>query len=172
MNCGARSASEKSKGQAMAEFMIAMIVAMIILFVAVQFAVIARDATALGQFTYQAARLAAAPTNTKWACTDLVNYITTSESTTTNIMPRPVAAIVANNGISCSSTGPGGTPNGVVLTMNCPGTAGGCTQRTVGSQVQVVSAMAITRDLFLRQVFLGVGFPSSLSNQASAFTQG
>src|ERR1700686_2133363 len=53
--------ARKSNGQAMAEFMLVMIPAMIILFVAVQFAVIARDATALGQFAYQAARLAAAP---------------------------------------------------------------------------------------------------------------
>src|SRR5690242_9636301 len=110
MKLSARTGSVKPQGQAMAEFMIAMIVAMIILFVAIQFAVVARDATALGQFTYQAARLAAAPTNSKWACDDLVNYITSSESTSTNIMPQPVATIVANNGISCSSTGPGGTP--------------------------------------------------------------
>jgi len=172
MKSNARSASVKLKGQAMAEFMIAMIVSMIILFVAVQFAVIARDATALGQFTYQAARLAAAPSCSGWDCTALVNHITSSANTSTNIMPQPVAVIVANNGISCSSSGPNGTPDGVVVTMNCPGTAGGCTQRKTGSQVQVVSAMSITHDLFLGQLFLGVGFPSALSNQASAFTQG
>lgn len=157
----------------MAEFMVVMIPAMIILFVAVQFAVIARDATALGQFTSQAARLAAAPINSAWDCSALVTYIKTSVTKKANIMPQPVAVIVASNGISCSSApAPAGTPKGVVMTMNCPGTAGGCTARTQGSQVQVVTAMSITNDLFLGGTFLGVSFPNSLSNQASAMTQG
>jgi hypothetical protein len=155
----------------MAEFMIVMIPAMIILFVAVQFAVIARDATALGQFTSQAARLAAAPSGSAWDCGALVTHITNSSKTSANIMPQPVAVIVKNNGISCTGSATP-TPNGVTVTMNCPGTAGGCTARTQGSQVQVVIAMSITNDLFLGKTFLGVGFPNSLSNEASAMTQG
>ena len=70
-----RGYSRRLMGQAMAEFMLVMIPAMIILFVAVQFAVIARDATALGQFTSQAARLAAAPINSALDCNALVTYI-------------------------------------------------------------------------------------------------
>jgi hypothetical protein len=158
--------SGKSHGQAMAEFMFVMIPAMIILFVAVQFAVIARDATALGQFAYQAARLAAAPSGSVWDCTALVNYINANK----RVMPQPVGRIVAanGNGISCSNAT---TPNGVVMTMNCPGVAN-CKLRSQGNQVQVVVGMSITSDLFLGRSFLGVPFPSSLSNQSSALTQG
>lgn len=150
----ARSWTRRSKGQSMTEFMLVMIPAVIILFVAVQFAVIARDATALGQFAYQAARLAAAPTGSSWDGTALVNYIQAN-----HIMPMPVAVIAAAN------------PSAVVVTMNCPGVAD-CTKRAQGNQVQVVVTMSITKDLFLGSSFLGVVFPSSLSNQSSAFTQG
>ncbi|HLK86012.1 MAG TPA: hypothetical protein VKT27_05840 [Candidatus Binataceae bacterium] len=153
-------------GQAMAEFMIAMIPAVIILFVAIQFAVVARDGTALGQFASQMARWAAAPSNSGADAQALVSYVQSN----TKVMPLPVAMIVNANGISYSgSASP--TPNGVTIAMNCPGVTD-CTKRVQGSQVQVVVTMSITKDLFLGQTFLGIGFPSSLSNQSSAFTQG
>ena len=158
------NSARRSNGQAMAEFMLVMIPAMIILFVAVQFAVIARDATALGQFAYQAARLAAAPSGSVWDCAALVNYINNNKK----VMPQPVGVIASTNGISCSNTT---TPNGVVVTMNCPGVAN-CKSRSQGNQVQVVTAMSINSDLFLGRSFLGIPFPTSLSNQSSALTQG
>jgi len=154
------------KGQAMAEFMIAMIPALIILFVAIQFAVVARDGTALGQFASQMARWAAAPNNSGADAQKLVTYVQNN----TNVMPLPVATIVKANGISYSGSSTS-TPNGVTVAMNCPGVAD-CTKRVQGSQVQVVMTMSITKDLFLGQTFLGIGFPTSLSNQSSAFTQG
>ena len=159
-----RNLSEK--GQAMAEFMIAMIPAVIILFVAVQFAVVARDGTALGQFASQMARWAAAPTNSGKDASALVSYVKSN----TSVMPLPVAMIVNANGISPSGSSTP-TPNGVTVGMNCPGVTD-CTKRVQGSQVQVVVTMSITKDLFLGQRFLGIGFPSSLTNQSSAFTQG
>ena len=154
------------KGQAMAEFMIAMIPAVIILFVAIQFAVVARDGTALGQFASQMARWAAAPNNSGADAQKLVNYVRNN----TSVMPLPVATIVNANGISYTGSSTT-TPNGVTVTMNCPGVTD-CTKRVQGSQVQVVVTMSITKDLFLGQRFLGIGFPTSLSNQSSAFTQG
>jgi Flp pilus assembly protein TadG len=160
----AATSALRSKGQAMAEFMFVMIPAMIILFVAIQFAVIARDATALGQFAYQAARLAAAPSGSSWDCPALLTYITTNRQ----IMPQPVGVIVNAHGILCSNST---TPSGVAMTMNCPGVAN-CTLRSQGKQVQVVMTMSITNDLFLGRSFLNVVFPSTLSNQSSAFTQG
>ena len=148
------------KGQAMAEFMIAMIPALIILFVAIQFAVVARDGTALGQFASQMARWAAAPNNSGADAQKLVTYVQNNTK----------ATIVKANGISYSRSSTS-TPNGVTVAMNCPGVAD-CTKRVQGSQVQVVMTMSITKDLFLGQTFLGIGFPTSLSNQSSAFTQG
>ena len=151
-------------GQSMTEFAVIMIPAVIIMFVGIQFAVVARDSMALSQFAYQMARWASAPDNSAADCTALLNYINSNK----NVMPLPVAQIVNANGISCSSTT---TPSGVALSMNCPG-AGSCTTRSQGSQVQVVMAMSITKDLFLGQSFLGVGFPSSVPAQSSALTQG
>ena len=152
----------------MTEFMFVMIPAMIVLFVAIQFAVIARDGTALGQFASQAARWAAAPANSGADCTALLNnYYQGGQSTG---LPLPVAMIANANGISCGGSSTTAS-NGVVLTMNCPGVTN-CTLRSQGSQVQVVVTMSIANDLFLGQAFLGVLFPGSLSNQSSAFTQG
>lgn len=94
----------------------------------------------------------------------LITYITNNKT----VMPQPVGVIANANGISCSNAT---TPNGVVVTMTCPGVAN-CKLRSQGNQVQVVMAMSITSDLFLGRSFLGVPFPSSLSNQSSALTQG
>lgn len=143
----------------MAEFLVAAGVAMIVTFVAIQFAVVARDSMALGQLSYQAARWAAAPSNSAADCNSVVDYIKNN-----SVAPQPVMMIINAAGISCNSG------SGVVVTMVCPG--GSCTARTQGSPVQIELAMPIARDLFLGGSFFGVIFPSTLSNQTSALTQG
>jgi Flp pilus assembly protein TadG len=155
-----------ARGQAAVEFTVMAIPAIIVLFVGIQFAVIARDSMALNQFAYQAARWTAAPDNSGSDCNALLSYIQANPS----LMPAPVAKIVDANGISCAS---GGTaaPSGVVVTMACPGVTD-CTQRAQGNQVQIVMAMSITSDLFLSTSFLGVSLPSSLSGESSLLTQG
>jgi Flp pilus assembly protein TadG len=156
-----------SKGQSMVEFAILAIPAMIVLFIAIQFAIVARDSMALGQLSYQAARWAAAPSNSATDCNGVLNFITTP-----NVAPQPVMMIINQSGISCGSgTTLPASPSGVVLLMICPGSTD-CTSRTQGSQVQIELAMPIARDLFLGQSFLGVAFPSTLSAQTSALTQG
>ena len=158
-NSALRHGKATSKGQAMAEFLVAGGVAMIITFVAIQFAVIARDSMALGQLSYQAARWAAAPSNSAADCDSVLDYIKTY-----SVAPQPVMAVINAAGITCDSG------SGVVVTMVCPG--GSCTARMQGSPVQIQLAMPITRDLFLGQSFFGVLFPNKVSNQTSALTQG
>ena len=148
----------------MTEFILVMIPAMIIVFVAIQLAVVARDSMALNQFAKNTARWAAAPNNSATDCTALVSYLNSKKS----VMPLPVRMIVDANGISCSSST---TPTGVAVTMTCPG-VGNCTLRSQGNQVQVSMVMSITRDLFLGKSFLGVPFPSTVPGQSSALTQG
>lgn len=163
-----------AKGQAMMEFLIAGAIAMIVLFVAIQFAVIARDSMALGQLSYQAARWAAAPSNSAADCNSggpsgggLLDYIKNN-----NVAPEPVMMIINADGISCGSgTTPPASPNNVVVTMVCPGFTD-CSLRTQGSQVQIMLAMPIANDLFLGQSFFGLSFPSTLSTQTSTLTQG
>lgn len=156
--------SHGSKGQAMAEFIVIAVPAIIVIFLGVQLAIIARDSMALNQFAYQAARWAAAPNNSAADCNALLNYIQANPS----IIPEPVAMIVNANGISCSGST---TPDGVVLTMTCPGVTD-CTARSQGNQVEVVMSMSIARDLFLGSSFLGIGFPSSVPAASSTLTQG
>lgn len=66
------------RGQAAVEFALISVVAMIVLFVAVQLALIGEDALALGQMNYQGARWAAV--NTCATDDEIINYILVSGS--------------------------------------------------------------------------------------------
>ncbi len=161
-----------ARGQAMAEFAMGAIVAVLILFLSIQLAIIGRDAMALGQFSYQAARWASEAPNTGSDCNALVNYLTSKNKTTNasnSFAPAAIQALINSGGINCGGT------SAVSVTMLCTnaGVSGGnCTQRSTGDQVQVEMTANITPDLFFGQSFLGVvSFPTSLSTETTALTQ-
>lgn len=151
-----------ARGQSMVEFALGLIVAMIVLFLGIQLAVIGRDAMALGQFSYQAARWAAAPTNGKQDCSGLVSYVNSD-----NVAPQPIQVLMnSGGGITCSGTSGGGA---VTVSMTCSN--GDCTQRAAGDNVQISMTANIKHDLFLGTSFLGISFPTTVSSETSALTQ-
>lgn len=171
-NTALRLIARKSKGQAMAEFLAAAAVAMIILFVAVQFAAVARDAMALGQLNYQAARWATDGPNNNGGtvaaspqCADVMNFIQTTSTYKQGLLGSTI-----QDGLSCASGVPG---KGINVAMTCsPAACAGL--RPAGTEVQITLTMATKRVLFLTgngTSFFGIPFPSSLSSSHSAYTQ-
>ena len=148
-------------GQAMMEFAGLLPVAMVILFVAIQFAVLGRDSLALGQANYQAARWATSQ-NSAAQCSDITTYIS-------SVAPANIQAVISKYGISCD----GSTPNGVSVALACPSNPSACTSgstRPQGTEVQITVTMNTQNDLFLTNPFLGVPLPQSLNSTQSALT--
>jgi hypothetical protein len=147
----------------MVEFALGLVVAMIVLFLGIQLAVIGRDAMALGQFSYQAARWAAAPTNGQQDCSGLVSYINSDD-----VAPEAIQLLMnSGGGITCS--GSSGASGAVTVSMTCSN--GDCTQRAAGDNIQISMTANIEHDLFLGTSFLGISFPTTVSAQTSALTQ-
>jgi Flp pilus assembly protein TadG len=142
----------KRGGQAAVEFALVLIVAMIVLFVGIQMAVIGQAALALGQMNYQGARYAAI--NNSSTCGDVAAYMQSIGSPT-----------VTKNGVQCGATG------GVDVTMTCPASGGACTTRSFGDPVQVSLRFDATSLLFLSPSFLGVAFPTTLTSTETAMSE-
>lgn len=163
--CPARTAVSRcdamalSCGQSAVEFALVLIVAMIVLFVGIQMAVIGQAALALGQMNYQGARYAAI--NKAAACTDVASYMESVGSPT-----------VTKDGVSCGAgTGGGCTgATGVQVTMTCPGAAS-CTGRAFGAPVQVSLCFNAASLLFLSPDFFGIGFPTTLTSTQTAMSE-
>jgi len=148
-------------GQAMMEFAGLLPVAMVILFVAIQFAVLGRDSLALGQANYQAARWATSQ-NSAAQCSDIATYISSAA-------PANIQAVISKYGISCDGT----TPNGVSISLSCPANPSACTSgtnRSPGTEVKLTLTMSTRSDIFLTNPFLGVPLPQTLNSTESALT--
>lgn len=145
------------RGQAAVEFALVLIVAMIVLFVAIQMAVIGQAALALGQMNYQGARYAAI--NTTATCTNVADYMKSVGSPT-----------VTRAGVQCSTPG-----SGVYVAMTCPASGGTCpttgTGRSFGDPVQVSLTFDATSLLFLSPHFLGISLPTTLTSTETAMSE-
>ena len=182
-------------GQAMTEFILVGFVAVIILFVAVQFAAIGREYTALGELNYQVTRWATNPGNNTLKkangqpqdspqCTDVAALIR-GANVSPYIYPSSAPAVaagymgkVAQNGVSCTSQPSGGI--GISMTCTSPGgtSVTSCSgQRAAGTGVQITLTMGTSSILFLNlgstsnPNFLGIPFPSTLSVEHTMLTQ-
>ena len=184
----------RAKGQAMTEFVFMAFVAFIILFVAIQMAALGREATALGQLSYQAARWATNPANndskvvtTSPQCTDVAEFINAPASVSSQYKyvsaTSPIATgymgKIAFGNTVCGNPPPGG----IGVAMACL-TAGGSVVtncnvvRPVGTAVQVTLTMDTKNVLFLNldrsgnnPNFLGIPFPKTLSSTQTMLTQ-
>jgi len=148
------------RGQAGVEFAFIAPVAMIVLLIAVQLAVIGRDAVYLGQLTYQATRWASSQ-NPSAQCSDVTTYMTSTAS-------PAIQAIISKSGIAC-----GDSTKGVNVTLSCPLTPSACTAGTTrpfGTQVQITVALNVANDTFLPNPFLGIPLPQTLNSTQTAFT--
>jgi hypothetical protein len=162
------------------EFALISIVAMIVLFVAVQLALIGEDALALGQMNYQGARWAAV--NTCATDTDIKSYILASGSPS-----------VTQSGGSCGtylqmditdSTSTRTNVSGGTCTVPAPTACGtGIAQRTFGTQVTITLRFKLDKAIFLlgsgnnfgstsrTQSWLGLNFPTQLTSTETAMAE-
>ena len=132
----------KARAQAAVEFAIILTVALIVLVIGVQFAIIGNAALALGQADYQGARYAAV--NTSATQSQVKSYILSVASPT----------IAANSGSYLTTT----------LSPAPP-----C---AFGSTVTVSVTFDVKHLIAVPNPFLGISFPTSLSNTESAFCEG
>ena len=157
----------KGRGQAAVEFALVLTVAMIVLFVAVQFALIGQIALALGQMNYQAARYAAIhPGCGATACA-------ASPDPDANATPiQPSALRLASPTIKYTNEA-SKCPCGSVKSFTIIQASGtpGVNDRAFGTSVQVSVTYDVTSQLFLPKNFLGLSFPTTLSSTETAMSE-
>jgi len=175
-----------AKGQAMSEFLMMAFVAFMILFVAIQMAALGREASALGQLSYQVTRWATNPTNNSIAgsnspqCSDIVNLIKGASVSPYSSAPTVATGYmgkIASNGVVCGAPPKGG----IGVAMNCITNGGSTTtscavQRTAGTAVQLTLSMDTSSVIFLSTStanpnFFGIPFPKTLSSTQTMLTQ-
>ena len=156
----------KWRGQAAVEFALVLTVAMIVLFVAVQFALIGQIALALGQMNYQAARYAAIHPGCGKGSTTCPNTSTCNQTAgDPDVSSTPVycyALSIASPTIRSGSI--------TTFTVNPdPKTTG--PDRAFGTSVTVTVAYDVTSQLFLPKNFLGLSFPTTLNSTETAMSE-
>ena len=156
----------KGRGQAAVEFALVLTIAMIVLFVAIQFALIGQIALALGQMNYQAARYAAIHPGCgagSFTCPNNNTCIQTAGNTDATSTPVYCYAL----SIASPTIKPGSI---TAFTVNPdPGTGG--QNRPFGTSVTVSVTYNVTSQLFLPQNFLGLSFPTTLSSTETAMSE-
>ena len=190
-NLALRRIAKLPRGQAMTEFLIMGAIAMIVLFVAIQFAALGREAMALGELNYQVTRWATNPGNNSLKdsngkavnspqCSDVASLIHgdsvapygTAPTVATGYMGK-----IANAGVACGAPPAGGIGVAMACTTAGGSTTTSCTaQRAAGVGVQVTLTMDTRSVIFLttstsNPSFLGVPFPKTLSSTQSMLTQ-
>ncbi len=130
------------RAQAAVEFALILTVALIVLVIGVQFAIIGNAALALGQVNYQGARYAA------------VNPSASQSAVQSYILSVASPTIRANNGSYLTTT----------LSPAPP-----C---AFGATVKVSVTFDVQHLLAVPNPFLGISFPTTLTNSESAFCEG
>jgi hypothetical protein len=139
---------------------------MIVLFVAVQFALIGQIALALGQMNYQAARYAAIHPGCGKGSTTCPNTNTCNQTAGD---PDVNSTAVYCYALSIASPT---IKSGSITTFTVnpdPGTAG--PDRGFGQSVTVSVTYDVTSQLFLPKNFLGLSFPTTLSSTETAMSE-
>jgi len=132
------------RGQAMVEFAIIAPVALILLVVGIQFAIIGQCAVALTQVNYVGARYASVhPT-----------YTESQVQTYMNSVASPT--LLSNNGADLTIT----------TWSPCPST------NSFGSPVTIGLQYNLSSKIFLPNPFLGISFPSTVQSTQTAFCEG
>jgi hypothetical protein len=187
-----RKASSRSilspKGQAAVEFALISVVAMIVLFVAVQLALIGEDALALGQMNYQGARWAAV--NTCATDDQILNYILVSGSPSVTQSGGSCGTYLTMSITDTQGAGPASTRTDSTTTSSfCttqPGNSSGCATtaaRSFGTQVTIKLTFGLNKAIFLlgtnnpdftgarTQSWLGLNFPTQLTSTETAMAE-
>jgi Flp pilus assembly protein TadG len=168
---------EKLGGQAAVEFALVLSVAMIVLFVAIQLALIGEAALSLGQMNYQGARFAAVETcATGSDVASYMYYIGSPTVTTPSSCGSALTIKIADSTNGNTLTTYTGATSACGASSQPSYTPSGCTTpRTFGTQVTVNVTFNVTKGniLFLGQSFFGVSFKSlqTLSSTETAMAE-
>jgi Flp pilus assembly protein TadG len=159
-----RTDRKRDRGQAMVEFALVAILAVIVLFVSIQYALIGQLYLALGQMNYRGVRYAAINADcvdAKTPCGGPNNGGTTTSVTDYMLASAsPTIVELYNQGNS-----------NLKVTLAC--SPNPCASRAQGDTVSLTAKLTITGMLFLSSNggFFGLLFPSSLSSTQQAFTE-
>lgn len=143
------------RGQALIEFGLVLIIAVIVLFGSVQLALIGQLYLALGQLNYQGVRYAAVSPN----CTDEKNACGLSNQSITQYMlsvASPTIVRITNANASALKV--------TYLNVTNPGVT-----RVAGDTVKIDCKLDISSKIFLPN--LGLPFPKSLNSTEQAYTE-
>ena len=149
----------KHRGQAMVEFAFLAPVALILVALGVQLAIIGRDAIGLSQASYQATRWASS-IKPDAQCADVTTYVTNMASTT-------IKSIIAQSGIACGDSTKGVN---VVMTWTCPDSTQCSGARPASSQLRISMTLNVASDLFVPNPFLGISLPQTVISTQTAYT--
>jgi Flp pilus assembly protein TadG len=147
-------ANSLRRGQAMVEFALIASVALVVLLVGIQFALIGQAALAVSQGSYYAARYAAVQTTVAQGCTS--NCDITSQ---------------VQNQMSPTITVPSGALNVTFSDVNPADPTCTTTPRGFGCKIQVVVAYNATSKVVLANPFFGISFPTQLNSTTQMMTE-
>lgn len=152
------------RGQAAVEFALVLTVAMIVLFVAIQMALIGQVALALGQVNYQGARYAAVhPDCGKTSCGSA------GEQSISDYMKSVASPTITWSNVTVNICDTDGTTPCTTTTDTVPG--GTPSSRTFGNPVTVALTYDCTNNLFFGKTFLGISFPTKLNSSETAMSE-
>lgn len=143
------------RGQALVEFALVLSIAVIVLFVSIQLALIGQLYLALGQMNYRGVRYAAISTD----CTDATSPCGLNKQSITQYMlsvASPTIVSITNS-------------NSKALTVGYANVSNLGKARVQGNTVQITCKLDISSDIFLPNI--GLPFPKSLSHSEEAFTE-
>jgi|GEM_PF-1361838 len=170
------------RGQAAVEFALVATVAMIVLFVAVQLALIGEDALSLGQMNYQGARWAAVNTCAKYS--EIANYILSvgSPSVTESggtCGSQLTVTITDSYGVTPPATSTSGAIKGASsacgTTITPTACGSGVSTRSFGAAVTITLTFDASKSIFLGNgttKWMGlISFPTQLTSTETAMSE-
>ena len=155
MTASNKSSRKHRRAQAMVEFALVLIIAVIVLFGSVQLALIGQLALALGQMNYQGVRYAALSPD----CIDATSGCGLSNQSITQYMLSVASPTI----VSITNA------NANALTVTYKNMTNPGVKRLAGDTVKISCILDISSKIFLPN--LGLPFPTKLTHTEQAFTE-
>jgi hypothetical protein len=149
------STHRPGRGQALVEFALVLSIAVIVLFVSIQLALIGQLYLALGQMNYRGVRYAA-------ISPDCINA-TSSCGLSNQSVQQYMLSVASPTIVSITNA------NANALKVNYNNVTNPGVKRVAGNTVQISCTLDISSDIFLPNI--GLPFPKSLSHTEEAFTE-
>lgn len=156
MTASNKSSRQHRRAQAMVEFALVLIIAVIVLFGSVQLALIGQIYLALGQMNYRGVRYAA-------LSPDCINASTTACGLNNQTIKQYMLSVASPTIVIITNA------NANALTVSYSNVTNPGVKRVAGDTVQIVCTLDISSQILLPN--LGLPFPTSLSTTEKAYTE-